>query len=190
MKCIICEKPSPTHICKKCQELFLAPSFYKRKVFGVDVFSFYKYEDIKDFLHTKHTDLGYYIYNILAKNSFYRFAKEFKYGKKLLSLGIDDKVKTSSHSHTAILNRHLKSTYIKPLFGKIKAKNNVSYSGKSKEYRLKNKRDFILKDFNGDLVILVDDIVTTGLTLTEAISTLKINKKDVVFCLTLADARE
>ncbi len=190
MKCITCEKISFSHICKNCQELFLAPSFYKRKVFGVDVFSFYKYEDIKDFLHTKHTDLGYYIYNILAKNSFAKFAKEFKYEKQLVSLSIDDKVKASSYSHTAILNKHLRSTYIQPLFGKIKAKNDVSYSGKSKEFRLKNKRDFVLKDFNSDLVILVDDIITTGLTLTEAISTLKTYKKEVAFCLTLADARE
>ncbi len=190
MKCITCEKSSLKHICNDCQKLFLAPSFYKRKVFGVDVFSFYKYEDIKDFIHTKHTDLGYYIYNILAKNSFYKFAKEFRYDKKLVSLSIDDSPKNSSYSHTAILNKHLKSTYIKPLFSKLRAKNDISYSGKSKEFRLKNKRDFILKNFNNDLVILVDDIITTGLTLTEAISTLKTYKKDVAFCLTLADARD
>jgi len=36
-------------------------------------------------------------------------------------------------------------------------------------------------------VILVDDIITTGTTLNEAIKTLQTEEKEVVFCLTLAD---
>ena len=39
-----------------------------------------------------------------------------------------------------------------------------------------------------DDVILVDDLITTGLTLTQAIEVLKHAGKNVVFCLTLADA--
>jgi hypothetical protein len=78
MKCLVCESLSLLHICKTCQVNFLKPSLYKRKIFNnVEVISFYKYQDIKNFLHTKHTDLGYYIYKILAQNSLKLFAKDF-----------------------------------------------------------------------------------------------------------------
>jgi len=37
-------------------------------------------------------------------------------------------------------------------------------------------------------VILVDDIITTGSTLSQAIETVRSKNKEVLFCLTLADA--
>ena len=74
----MCESLSLSHICSTCRDTFLTPSIYKRKIdHDIEVISFYKYSEIKDLLHTKHTDLGYYIYTILAKNSFKKFAKEF-----------------------------------------------------------------------------------------------------------------
>jgi len=189
MKCLLCGDYTFFHICKNCQELFLAPSIYKRKVLDVDVISFYKYDEIKDFLHTKHTDLGYYIFNILAKNSFFRFAKEFEYNEIIASIAVDDRIK-ENYSHTAILNSHLKSKYITPKFKKLIATNDISYSGKSKEYRLTHPRNFTCKSFKEGSLILVDDIITTGATLTQAITTLKKYDKEVLFCLTLADARK
>jgi competence protein ComFC len=146
------------------------------------------YEEIKDLLHTKHTDLGYFIYTIMAKNSFRLFAQEFTYLGTLASLSIDD-VPKQLYSHTAILNKALQSKHIKPQWGKICANNSVQYSGKSKAFRLSNPRDFSLQEFHYDACILVDDIITTGTTLTEAITTCKTHNKEVVFCLTLADAR-
>ena len=118
MKCLLCGDYSFFHICKNCQELFLAPSIYKRKVLGIDVISFYKYKDIKELIHTKHTQVGYYIYNIMAKKSFLEFAKKFEFDEKIASLSIDDKPK-GLYSHTAILNKYLKSKYIKPYFLQI-----------------------------------------------------------------------
>jgi len=188
MKCMLCESLSFTHICSTCQNTFLAPSIYKRKILNnIEVISFYKYNDIKDLLHTKHTDLGYYIYNILAKNSFSKFADEFEFNDKVSSIAIDDNIK-SGYSHTAILNKALKSKQIIPHFNKLRAQNSISYSGKSREFRLLNPRDFELKNFNDTKVILVDDIITTGLTLTQAINTMQKADKNVLFCLTLADA--
>ena len=188
MKCIICESFSISHICSTCQNTFLTPSIYKRKLENnTEVISFYKYSEIKNLLHTKHTDLGFYIYSILAKNSFEKFAKEFEFPHAIISICIDDKV-DSGYSHTAILNKSLKSKNIKPLFNKLRAENNLSYSGKSREFRLLNPRDFQLKNFNEKDVILVDDIITTGSTLSQAISVMNTNKKEVLFCLTLADA--
>ena len=187
MKCLLCESYSLSHICPSCQELFLQPKIYKRKILNnIEVISFYRYNEIKELLHTKHTDLGYYIYTILANNSLKEFAKNFEYDSLVSSIGVDDKV-SSGYSHTAILNKSLKSQNIKPLYNKLRAKNSISYSGKSREFRLLNPRDFELKDFKSENVILVDDIITTGLTLTQAISAMKQKNKNVLFCLTLAD---
>ncbi|MDT8338698.1 MAG: phosphoribosyltransferase family protein [Sulfurimonas sp.] len=188
MRCLMCENLSFLHICKKCQNNFLAPSIYRRKILGnIEVISFYKYSDIKELLHTKHTDVGYYIYSILAKNSIAKFASAFEYPYKVVSIGVDDSAR-SGYSHTAILNKALKSNSIEPLFGKLRAKNRVSYSGKTKEFRLLNPRDFVLKEFKQKSVILVDDIITTNLTLTQAVAVLQKEKIEVLFCLTLADA--
>ena len=188
MRCLMCERLSLSHICTDCQNTFLSPSIYRRKILNsIEVISFYKYSEIKELLHTKHTDLGYYIYTILAKNSFEKFAAEFSYECKVVSVAIDDHVK-SGYSHTAILNSSLKSSSIKPLFCKLHAKNQVTYSGKSREFRLMNPRDFEIKNLEEKEIILVDDIVTTGLTFTQAITTLQKNDYHVLFCLSLADA--
>ncbi len=188
MKCMMCENFSLTHICSPCQETFLTPSIYKRKIYNnIEVISFYKYSEIKKLLHTKHTDLGFYIYSILAQNSFKKFAQEFEFETPITSVAIDDNI-LSGYSHTAILNRELKSKFIKPLHNKLRANNTISYSAKSKEFRLLNPRDFELKNFKESELILVDDIITTGSTLTQAIQTLQQNEKEVLFCLTLSDA--
>lgn len=184
----MCESFSLIHICSTCQTTFLTPSIYKRKILGnIEVISFYKYNNIKDLLHTKHTDLGYYIYKILANNSIEKFAAEFKFDAPIVSIAVDDHIE-SGYSHTAILNQALKSKYIRPKHNVMRAKNRVSYSGKSKEFRLLNPRDFQLKDFNASEVILVDDIITTGLTLNSAVKTMQNSNKNTLFCITLADA--
>ena len=107
MRCLMCENLALTHICSSCQELFLTPSIYKRKLSnGIEVISFYKYHEIKKLLHTKHTDLGFYIYSILAKKSFKKFAQELNYPNVISSLAIDDNPQ-NGYSHTAILNKEL-----------------------------------------------------------------------------------
>ncbi len=183
----MCENLSLTHICKHCQTTFLKPSLYKRQLEnGIEVFSFYKYNEIKELLHTKHTDIGFYIYKILAINSLKLFAESFEFTQKLAAICIDDTVK-SGYSHTAILNETLKSRLIKPYYHKLRARNRVSYSGKDRTFRLHNPRDFKFNKFKEKELILVDDIITTGSTLTQAINLLQEQNKEVLFCLTLCD---
>ncbi len=188
MRCMMCESLSLIHICPHCQEIFLTPSIYKRCILdNTEVISFYKYSDIKELLHTKHTDLGYYIYSILAKNSFKKFIDNFEFQNSVASIAVDDHI-GNGYSHTAILNKALRSKSIKPYFNKLRAKNRVSYSGKSKEFRVSHPREFTLSEFREKDVILVDDIITTGFTLNQAIISIKEQGKTPVLCLTLADA--
>lgn len=188
MRCLVCERFSLSHICFTCQKSLLSPALHKRKILGsIPVYSFYPYDAIEALLLTKHSDVGFYIYSLLAKNSFSKFASEWSYEKDVASLGIDDNSK-SGYSHTAVLNRALKSTNITPYFGRLRAQNRYKYAGKSVEERLINPRNFSYLPFEEEEVILVDDIVTTGSTLTEAVETLGMQGKKVILCLTLSDA--
>ena len=190
MKCLMCENFSLMHICSSCQGLYLQPKLFTRKLSNnIEVISFYKYKEIKELLHTKHTDLGFYIYKILANNSMKLFAKNFAFEGIINSIAIDDTTQ-SGYAHTAILNHALKSDYIKPLHAKLRASNTISYSGKSKLFREQNPRNFQLKDFPQKDIIIIDDIITTGSTLTQACQTLQERDKNILFCLTLADASQ
>lgn len=184
----MCERLSFSHICSPCQETLLSPTLYKRKILGsIPVYSFYPYHEIEPLLLTKHTDLGYYIYTILAKRSLGAFAREWEYENRVASIGIDDHA-ASGYSHTAVLNRALKSSNITPHYGKLRATKEYKYAGKSVEERLMNPRQFLYNPFDENEVILVDDIVTTGTTLSEASELLHASGKKVILCLTLTDA--
>lgn len=188
MRCMVCESWSFSHICPSCQKNLLSPTLHKRKILGsLPVYSFFPYDAIEPLLLTKHTDVGYYIYSILAKNSLQKFAHEWQYENRVASIGIDDDSK-SGYSHTALLNKSLKSNNITPYYGKLRASRHYKYAGKSVEERLMNPRQFIYKPFEENEVILVDDIVTTGSTLTEAVEVLGSQGKKVILCLTLTDA--
>lgn len=188
MRCMVCERFSLSHICSICQDSLLSPTLHKRKILGnIPVYSFYPYSEIESLLLTKHTDVGYYIYKILAKRSLGTFAREWQYENRVASVGIDDHA-ASGYSHTAVLNRALKSNNIVPKYGKLRALQHYKYAGKSVEERLMNPRRFVYTPFEENEVILVDDIVTTGTTLSEAAEVLHANGKKVILCLTLTDA--
>ena len=190
MKCLICSKFSFSFLCSSCQLNFFTPIITKRVLKNsLIVYSFYPYSQIEDFIKTKHKYHGQKIYKLLAKNSFKVFANSFTSNKKVFAFPIDDKLSTL-YSHTAILAKSLKSRYITPKFSVLRAKNSVTYSRKSLEFRLKNPRDFNYTFKENIDVILVDDIITTGTTLLEAKETLKKYNVNVLFALTLADARQ
>jgi len=66
----------------------------------------------------------------------------------------------------------------------------VNYSGRSLQFRLEHPRDFVYKGKSNIDVILVDDIITTGITLQEAQKVLMSHGINVLFALTLADVEE
>ncbi|WP_200762531.1 ComF family protein [Nitrosophilus alvini] len=187
MKCLLCDRLSLIHICRECQKKHLSPTIKERKTAdGFSIYTFYSYSEIELFLKTKHKYIGYYIYRILAKNSFSLFAKEFE--ERAYVVGIDD-VAVSGYSHTAILAKAMKTKNIKPLYGSLRAENKVSYSGQSLEFRLKNPRNFQYRGKKGIDIILLDDVITTGLTISEAVGVLRKEGCSPLFALTLADAK-
>ncbi|RXJ75704.1 phosphoribosyltransferase [Arcobacter sp. F155] len=188
MKCLSCETFSLNIICKTCQEKLLTPSFHKRELAdGFYNYSFYSFTEIEEFLTSKYYFHGDRVFNTLGKLSFKKFAQNFEFKQLVYSIGIDEHTR-HEFSQTAILSKHLKSKYIKPLYGKCKATNIVKYAGKDLEFRKKNKRKFDIKVSNKS-IILVDDLITTGTTILEAKKACEEKNNQVLFCLTLADAK-
>lgn len=154
------------------------------------VYSFYKYSEIKHLLFAKHKFYGYFVFNALAKLSFAKFKDFFAPQTALNAIPLDDRVQNALYSHSAILARHLKTAFVKPLYNALQASSSVKYSGKSVSFRQRHKRNYKLLKKPEFPVILVDDIITTGSSLLEARSVLEKNKISVLFALVLADAKD
>jgi len=104
-------------------------------------------------------------------------------------VGVDEYVK-SGYSHVGLLTKAMKTKTSIPLHAKLMAQNRVNYAGKDLEFRLSNPRDFKYTGKKNIDIILVDDIITTGITLQEAQKVLIQNGVNVLFALTLADVEE
>lgn len=191
MRCYACAKPSFQIICSDCREKLFRPQVHTRKIGTLDVISFYPYAAIASLLHTKHKPEGYRIYRRLARMTMQPFIKEFAESLEsdVYIVGVDEYV-GSGYSHTALLAHAMRTQKTKVLHGKLLAKNRVSYSGKDLQFRLNHPRDFRYTGKRGIDVILVDDTVTTGITLQEAQGVLLQHGVNVLFALTLADAKE
>ena len=188
MRCQLCLNLSWQPICQNCLDMLLTPTLSKRVLEdGLEVYTFYKYSEISKLLHTKHTYIGAKIFSQLSKHVLVPFAKGFE-NQDIFVLPIDDHVR-SGYSHSAVLAEGI-SNYILPIYGALRAKNRIRYSGQKLSTRQKNRRDFKLTCRGGIDVILLDDIVTTGNTLTEAKNCCEKANINVLFAITLADARE
>lgn len=190
MRCFNCHNFTLLSFCENCSEELAEFSLGVRELEkGFKVYSFYKYNEISHLLHSKHHFYGYFVFNALAKLSFAQFKNFFNPEIQINALALDDRVQDGLYSHSAILARHLKTRFMKPIYRVLQAQNQVKYSGKSVAFRQKNKRKYkLLKEIKHP-VILVDDIVTTGLSLLEAKKILEKNKISVLFALVLADAK-
>jgi len=189
MRCITCEQWSFEIICKTCQTTLLQPTLNQRQLDeDFFVYSFYSYEELQDLLNTKYEFFGDKVFNVLAKLSFSKFAKEFNYEHPITSLPIDDHTR-HEFSQSAILARHTKSKIITPTYATLKASNKIKYAGKDLLFRQNNPRKFKYSGKNDTKVILIDDLVTTGLTLMEARKKLLKHKCQTLFALTLCDAK-
>lgn len=190
MRCFSCHELSLAILCKKCKKTLLRPEVTVRKIGSLDVYSFYSYASIEKLLLTKHTPIGHRVYKELASISFKPFMEHFITNdpRDIFIIGVDECIK-KGYSHVALLTHAMKTKHSKILHASLLAQNKISYSGKSLEYRLANPRDFLYSGKNGIEAILIDDILTTGTTIGEARAVLHKSGVDVLFALTLADAR-
>lgn len=191
MRCFSCSKLSLKIICNACVDNLFTIKMSTRKVGTLDVISFYKYSALESLLHTKHKPEGYRIYKALAQITMKPFIQEFAENIEddVYIIGIDEFVK-SGYAHVALLSRAMRTNNTHPQHSALMAKNRVNYSGKSLQFRLDHPRGFIYKGKSNIDVILVDDIITTGITLQEAHKVLIQNDVNVLFALTLADVEE
>ena len=191
MRCFSCSKLSLKIICKTCKNQLFVPTIGTRKVGTLDVISFFKYSTLESLLHTKHKPEGYRIYKALAKMTMKPFIEEFLESddRPVYIVGIDEHVK-SGYAHVALLTRAVKTKHSIPQYSALMAGNRVNYSGKTLQYRLEHPRDFVYTGKSDIDVILIDDIITTGITLQEAQKVLMEHDVNVLFALTLADVEE
>lgn len=191
MRCYSCSKLSFNIICKTCKDQLFVPNISTRKVGTLDVISFYKYSTLESLLHTKHKPEGYRIYKALADITLKPFMEEFVESddRDVYIVGIDETVK-GGYAHVALLTRTMRRKSSIPQHSTLMAQNRVNYSGKTLQFRLEHPRDFVYTGKSHIDVILVDDIITTGITLQEAQKVLMSHGVNVLFALTLADVKE
>lgn len=150
MKCVVCGKISFNPICSRCFfEIKITPTM--RVIEGVSIYSFYNYSDVSILIKSKYYVFGSRILKILsAKASDYFFNSHLKSSlwkeTNLYGIGIDDCVR-SYYSHTAVILKEFCRYGFKPDYGKLQAKNNLQYAGKSLQYRRQNPKNLFFKSF-------------------------------------------
>jgi len=191
MRCFSCSKLSIPILCEVCVNQLFRTTIGTRTIGTLDVISFYKYATLESLLLTKHKPEGYRIYKALANMTMKPFIEEFAENAEgdVCIIGVDEYVK-SGYAHVALLTRTMKSKKTIPLHSTLMAQNRVNYSGKDLQFRLANPRNFKYTGKKNIDVILVDDIITTGITLQEAQKVLMQHGVNVLFALTLADVEE
>ncbi len=176
-----------------------------RQVEGFSVFYYYGYSEIRELILSKHHEYGAAVLARIASLSLAKFPlhlrreisanpqnyEAFKTDGafKFNAVPLDDDVR-SGYSHTAILARALKSELVEPKFHCLRAQNRVKYTGQSLEFRLKHKRNFKILTPPKFPVILVDDIITSGLSMLQARESLIDGGFMPVCGLVLANAKE
>ena len=190
MRCYSCGRLSFRIVCETCKTTLFVPSTQTRRIGTLDVISFYSYATLEPLLLTKHKPEGWRIYRELGRMLFRPFMQEFveQDDGEVCVIGVDEDIR-SGYSHVAQLTRAMRVPGVNVAHGVLRACNRVNYSGKPLQYRLENPRDFRYTGKENIDAILVDDIVTTGVTLQEAQRTLASHGVDVLFALTLANAQ-
>lgn len=188
MKCLLCGRWNLKSIlCSSCLPNF---SLGVRLVDELSVYSFYAFSEIEFLMHYKYLPIGSRVFSLLAKKASEYFSKNISFNNEAFGVGIDDCVEWKrGYSHTGVMLREFSRCGIKPIYGSLKAESRVSYAGKSLQFRLSNPKRFQTK-LREKRIILFDDVITTGTTLKEAKLCLQSQENEILFALTLCDARQ
>lgn len=154
------------------------------------VYACYSLEEISPIINSKYSQLGRPLIGTLARYAFQKMVPEIipNHLALVYAIPIDDHVRQRG-SHSAILVQILGRFGFCPLYGSLRANSRESYAGKSYRFRIENPRNFAYTGLSAVQAVLVDDVVTTGLTMQEAKEELERHEVEVLFGLVLADAR-
>ncbi|OBV28971.1 hypothetical protein BKN38_01890 [Helicobacter sp. CLO-3] len=190
MKCLSCARFCLGVLCERCLES-IPFRLSMREVRGVRVYGFFAYDDVEFLLRTKYYAIGSRILARLARKAAHKCFGEVLAGVDLRGVcmvGIDDSAR-SFYSHTGvIMHEFAKASGLAPIYGELKAAHDISYAGKSLAYRQSHKRGLRYTHKERDLII-IDDIITTGTSFSEAIEVCQNAGAQVHLCLALCDAR-
>ncbi len=192
MRCQSCHRLSWSVVCDACRDRLLVPSPTSRKIGTLEVVSLFAYEHLEPFLLTKHTPTGWRVYRYFGRHFIAPFLDEFvqkisqETAIRVVTAGSEV---SHGYSHTAAMLHGLRHVRLRSDPVGLRARHAVHYAGKSLAYRLAHPRGFVYTGPPGGDAILLDDIVTTGLTLQEAARTLEQRNVNVLFGLVMADAQ-
>ncbi|PAF45696.1 phosphoribosyltransferase family protein [Helicobacter sp. 11S02629-2] len=195
MRCIGCSKVSLALLCRTCiANLSILHS--QRNLDSTRIISSFAYSEAREFLLSKYSLLGSRIYKKLSEVALSAFFKTYSdlldIDRRHTAIIAVDSTLKGAYSHSSIIAQGFKRYGFKVAASALesKAKNANFFHLLSANERAMAKREFKLReDFKFDSCILVDDIITTGATLKEAISVVKASGVKVLFAYTLSDAR-
>ncbi len=197
--CCLCNSNKAVDfLCKSCAKTFnYLPYYSLNKIEGVNIYSCFLYEDnIKKLIH------NYKFKN--KKNLSFHFASFlYKYFNKL-DIDKNNLIIVPVPSHKNRINKrgydHILNIvkdfsklsclkYNDKLLIKIKdTKPQFSLNKKERKENIKNSFNINLKEYKGENILIIDDIITTGSTLNEIINEFYKNKIYNINCLTLSKA--
>lgn len=194
MRCLVCENLSLKLLCQHCLDSLPLHPTSRVLECGLSVHSFFGLNDIAPIIHSKYHIFGSRILSRLSGHCARYFFAKVDIPAHTTAIGLDD-LPRKHYAHTAIIVRafcRASGGVLRPSYGTLIASNPISYAGKSLEFRQSNPRNFVYKPkiHKPDMgVILFDDIITSGLTLTQAYECLNAHNVRVLFAITLADAK-
>jgi competence protein ComFC len=192
MRCILCHRISLRVVCPSCQSRWLTPHIHRRQIGSLEIVSLFGYSQIEPLLLTKHTPVGYRVFRFFGREFvapfLETFARQDSATEPVAVIGVDEQPSFGGYAHIALLTRPIRHPLLTVRHGRLLARTPVHYAGKDLAYRLDHPRRMTYRPAKPASVILVDDIVTTGLTLQESAYAVASSGKNVLFALTLADA--
>ncbi|QOQ95933.1 phosphoribosyltransferase [Helicobacter cinaedi] len=222
MKCLVCGRwhwRVDFVICKACLDSIPLKLSTRKLTDSTYAYSFYAYSDVSLLMQSKYQLIGSRVLNLLAHKAaayFFTHIDFADFTQRVGLVGLDD-YPYGAYSHTGVILRAFEAESkgrCQGAYGALKAKNATKYAGESLAFRQNNPKGFYLtRNISYPLVVLVDDIITTGTSLREAISVFsafdvenesrveskvtldskfatKSLESKVIFCLALCDARE
>ena len=194
MRCLVCANLSLKPICKKCLDSLPIHPTSRVLECGLKVYSFFGLSDIAPLLYSKYHRFGSRVLAHLARHCARYFFAKASLHPQTIAIGLDD-VPRGFYAHTAFIVKEFckaSNKTLHPQYGTLIAQNPISYAGKNLAFRQKNPRNFLYKPKLHNThkeVIIFDDIITSGLTLTQAYQCLTTHDVRVLFALTLADSK-